>query len=188
MDASDPDFIPITPNMLNYGRNLRHFNHDSETDLNDPEFVLNNETVNWRVKKLKSTLAQVRKIWIQDYMHLLTKKDVERQKRSPYTKSIIQPKVGDWVLIKDDSNDLRIGKILELIQSDDEEIHSAKVKTESGEGCYPITNLRYLEYHKDGSNDNIKEDVQIQSRRSNPKRQAALEAQKKFVTNLIFKY
>ena len=43
MDAGDPDFLPITPNMLNYGRSLRHFNHDAECiDLNDPDFVLDN--------------------------------------------------------------------------------------------------------------------------------------------------
>ena len=63
MDASDPDFIPITPNMLNYGRSLRHFNHNAEEiDLNDPEFVINHKAINWRLQKLKSYLVQVRKI------------------------------------------------------------------------------------------------------------------------------
>ena len=82
MDANDPDFIPITPNMLNYGRSLRYFNHQAESiDLNDPEFVMNHKAVNWRLKKLKSHLAQVRKIWIRDYLHLLTKRDIERQKK-----------------------------------------------------------------------------------------------------------
>ena len=66
---------------------------------------------------------------------------------------MIIPKVNDWVLIKDGSSELRIGKIKEVIQSDDGEIHSAVVKTKlGGEGCYPVTNLRYLEYHQEGEN------------------------------------
>ena len=192
MDASDPDFIPITPNMLNYGRSLRHFNHNAEEiDLNDPEFVINHKAINWRLKKLKSYLAQVRKIWIRDYLHLLTKKDVERQKRSPYTKSLLQPKINDWVLIKDGSNDLRIGRILELIQSEDGEIRSARVKTKSGgEGCYPITNLRYLEYHNEEIKEtNLKQiNDQCKQRSSRPQRKAALEAQKKFLINCLVNY
>ena len=192
MDANDPDFIPITPNMLNYGRSLRHFNHDAESiDLNDPEFVINHKSINWKIRKLKSYLAQVRKIWIRDYLHLLTKRDIERQKRSPYNKSLLQPKVNDWVLIKDSSNDIRIGRILELVQSDDGEVRSARVKTKSGcEGYYPITNLRYLEFHNEGINEiNLKEvSDQITERSSRPQRKAALEAQKNFVINCLFNY
>ena len=154
MDSNDPDFIPVTPNMLNYGRSLRSFNHGAEgIDLRDPDFVINQKSINWRLRKLQSYLAQVRKIWIKDYLHLLTKKDNERQKRSPYTKSLLQPKVNDWVLIKDGSNDLRIGRIVALVKSEDDEIRSARVETKSGgEGCYPITNLCYLEYHNERTN------------------------------------
>ena len=124
-------------------------------------------------------------------MHLLTKKDVERQKRSPYTKSLLQPKINDWVLIKDGSNDLRIGRILELIQSEDGEIRSARVKTKSGgEGCYPITNLRYLEYHNEEIKEtNLKQiNDQCKQRSSRPQRKAALEAQKKFLINCLVNY
>ena len=60
MDADDPDFLPITPNMLNYGRSLRHFNHDAECiDLNDPDFLLTHKSINLKLKRLKSYLAQV---------------------------------------------------------------------------------------------------------------------------------
>ena len=159
--------------------------------MNDPEFVINHKDINWILKKLKSYLAQVRKIWIRDYLHLLTKKDVERQKRSPYTKSLLQPKINDWVLIKDGSNDLRIGRILELIQSEDGEIRSARVKTKSGgEGCYPITNLRYLEYHNEEIKEtNLKQiNDQCKQRSSRPQRKAALEAQKKFLINCLANY
>ena len=183
MDADDPDFIPITPNMLNYGRSLRHFNHDVESqDLNDPEFVLDNNSINWKWKKLKRNLAQLRKIWIHDYLHLLTKKDISRQKNSPHTKSLILPKVNDWVLIKDNANELRIGKITELIRSDDGEIRSTRVKTKlGGEGCYPVTNLRYLEFHNEGENKNdmVETKQQIVESSKRPKRIAAKLAQKK---------
>ena len=80
--------------MLNYGRRLRHFNHNAKSqDLNDPDFVLDSNSINWKVKKLKSNLAQLRKIWIHDYLHLLTKKDRSRQKNSPHTKGLILPNV-----------------------------------------------------------------------------------------------
>ena len=47
MDANDPDFIPITPNMLSYGRSLRYIDHQAESiDLNDPEFVINHKAIN----------------------------------------------------------------------------------------------------------------------------------------------
>ena len=122
-------------------------------------------------------------------MQLLTKKDIERQKRSPFTKSLIQPKVNDWVLIKDNNNDIRIGKILQLVKSEDGEIRSAILKTKSGsEGCYPITNLRYLEYHNEGTRDldaTVTND-QIKQCTVRPQRKAALEAQTKFLINCFF--
>ena len=189
MDAGDPDFIPITPNMLNYGRNLRHFAHDiGSIDFNDPEFKLTNKNLNVMSRKLRSSLAQVRKIWIRDYLHLLTKRDNERQNRAPNTKSLIQPKVDDWVIIRDDSSDLRLGRITKLIPSSDNEIRSAQVKTKSGNGCYPITNLRYLEFHNEGKNEHDLAHLKtsISERASRPQRKAAIEAQSKFVMNCLF--
>ena len=83
--------------------------HDAESqDLKESEFIPDKNLINQKLKKLKSNLAQIRKIWIRDYLHLLTKRDKNRQKNSPHTKSLIIPKVNDWVLIKDGSSELTI--------------------------------------------------------------------------------
>ena len=157
LDANDPNFVPITPNTLVYGRSLRHFDHSREdNDAKDPEFSLNTKSCEVMQKKLRSTLASVRKTWISEYLNFLARRDEARQKRSPSTKSIISPKVNDWVLIKDESKDFRIGRIVHIIHSDDGEIRSVKLKTGSHEGIYPVTNLRYLEFHKP---DDIEQDI-----------------------------
>ena len=62
MDVNDPNFIPITPNMLNYGRSLCYFNHDAESiDMHDPEFVINHKSINWKIKKVKNLLSSSQK-------------------------------------------------------------------------------------------------------------------------------
>ena len=147
LDANDPSFVPITPNTLVYGQSLRHFAHRNGDDSVDPDFRISAKSCEVMQKKLRSTLASVRKTYISEYLGFLAKKDEARQKRSPYTKSIIKPQVNDWVLIKDESKDLRIGKILTLVISDDGEVRSVKVKTGSHEGIYPLTNLRLMEFH-----------------------------------------
>ena len=64
---------------------------------------------------------------------------------SPQNKGCIIPEVGQFVLIKDD-NDLKLGKIINLIHSDeDSEIRSCLVRTKNFEGIYPTCKLRYLE-------------------------------------------
>ena len=93
MPMSEPNFVPVTPNMLVYGRNLRQFSHDLvDIDLNDPEFSLKNKDFNVMALKLRSTLARVRKLWHEEYFQFLTKKDSNRQKMAPFTKSCIVPK------------------------------------------------------------------------------------------------
>ena len=92
-------------------------------------------------------------------------------------KFLIKPQINDWVLIKDDSRDLRIGKILTLIISDDGEVRSVKVKTKSHEGIYPVTNLRFLEFHNPNVTNHTEElkgsEVMPKAR---PKRAAAEKA------------
>ena len=152
LDANDPNFVPVTPNTLVYGHSLRHFAHrNGDNDAGDPEFRMSAKSCEVMQKKLRSTLASVRKTYNSEYLGFLARKDEARQKRSPYTKSIIKPQINDWVLIKDDSKDPRIGRIQTLVISDDGEVRSAKVKTGSHEGIYPLTNLRFLEFHNNPS-------------------------------------
>ena len=122
-------------------------------------------------KKLRSTLAAVNKTRISGYLAFLARNDSNRQKNSPFTKSIIEPSINDLVLIKDNSKDFRIGKIIELIKSDDGEIRQAILKTEHSERVYPITNLRFLEGHPK-SNEKVDQQISpnVQCR---PKRQSA---------------
>ena len=61
-----------------------------------------------------------------------------------FTKSCIVPKKDDFVLIKDES-ELKIGKILELLPSEDGEIRQAVVRTKFSEGVFPVFKLRFLE-------------------------------------------
>ena len=184
----DEDYVPITPNMLVYGHNLRHFNYMlSEIDLNDPSFKINNKTLNARSIKLKSTLAQARKIFISEYMHLLANKDASRQKSSPQTKSLIYPGVLDWVLLKGETGDLRIGQILKLKESEDGEIRQAQVKTKHSIGWYPLCDIRFMEYYSPEGMVDIKETTNcVKERRKMPKRAAALKAQQNFLINTLF--
>ena len=114
MDAEDEDFVPLTPNSLVYGKELRHFAHNiSDLDLQDPDFVVSNKSLNVMCRKLKSTLARVRKVWVQEYLHFLCSKDGARQNMAPATKSLLVVKLGDEVLLKD-GRDLRVGRVVEL--------------------------------------------------------------------------
>ena len=58
-------------------------------------------------------------------------------------------------MVKDNSRDLRLGKVLELIRSEDGEIRKVILKIYDFEGIYPITNLRLLERHNKPINDNL---------------------------------
>ena len=148
MDNGDPNVVPLTPNSLVYGRNLRQFVHGSEDSGEiDPEFLVSSKRCEVMHKKLRSTLASVQKTWISEYLGFLARKDQFRQMNAPYTKSVLLPEVNDWVLLKDNSRDLRLGKILELVRSDDGETRKVLLKTNNSEGLYPITNLRLLERH-----------------------------------------
>ena len=102
---------------------------------------------------------------------LFIQKRLNRQKNSPFTKSIIVPKVNDYVLIKENSKDLRIGKITELIKSDDGEVRKVMLRTDKYEGIYPITNLRFLEGHPK-SPDEVDQEI-IPDLEVRPKRKAA---------------
>ena len=188
--VNDPDFLPITPNLLVYGYSHRHFNHSlSDLDLNDPNFKANSkEKLNARSIKLRSNLASIRKIFTNEYLALLADNDASRQKNSPSTKSIIVPKKDDFVAIKGEWGDIRIGKIIELKISDDGQVRQAYIQTKNNVGWYSINNIRLLEFHSENLKTiaNSAVNVDISTKVERPKRKAALEAQKKFlISNLI---
>ena len=187
MDSDDVDFVPLTPNSLVYGRSLRQFSHSvSDIDLHDPDFEISSKSLTVMARKLKSTLARVRKVWIDEYLNFLALKDSNRRAMGPATKSRLLPSVGDVVLIKD-SKALRVGRILDLVISDDGECRSARVRTKAGgEGCYPICNLRHLERGESPvSNESVSTSVTNPVKRSRVQRAAAAQAQQKFVNQFL---
>ena len=53
MDAGDPECVPITPNTLVFGRNLRQFAHGvTNGDQGDPDYSPSNKSVAVMHKKL----------------------------------------------------------------------------------------------------------------------------------------
>lgn len=105
------------------------------TDVNDPEFKVSSKSISVMSTKLRSTLASVRKTWVSQYLNFLARRDEARLKRSPHTKSIIKPCINDWVLIKDDSKDLHIGRVKDLIASDDGQVCSVSIKQNQMRVC-----------------------------------------------------
>ena len=172
MDNGDPNVIPLTPNSLTLGRNLRQFAHSvTDSDDADPDFSLSSAKCISMNKKLRDTLASVHKNWVTEYLGFLARKDGVRQKNAPCTKSLIVPKINDWVLIKDNARDLKLGKIIKLIKSEDDgEIRKVILKIKESQYIHPITNLRLLECHD--SNESVKNQINdvIDSR---PQRKAA---------------
>ena len=147
MDNGDPNVVPLTPNSLTLGRNLRQFAHSvPESDGADPDFPLPGAKCSAMSKKLRDTLASVQKNWISEYLGFLARKDGVRQKGAPCTKSLIVPRKNDWVLVKDNNRDLKLGKITKIIKSnDDGEIRKVVLKIKDSEYIHPVTNLRLLE-------------------------------------------
>ena len=182
VSRADSEVIPLTPNHLLYGRSLRVNSPDiGDIDLNDPTYEFGSKgKLNSMCKKLKSTLAQVKKNWAADYLAYLRERDQCRNKYSPATKYILVAKPGDVVLIVEADNSLRLGRILKLIESSDGEIRSAEVKSKSSVGIYPLVNLRHLEsceINKVAKDVDVIPDVGSHR----PKREAARQAQVKWL-------
>ena len=116
-------------------------------------------------------------------MGFLSRKDAARQKGSPHTKSLLIPKVNDWVLVKDQSRDIRVGKILKILNSVDGEIRKVLLEINNTQGIYPITNLRFLEAGTNndtyGSDKNVNINEEVITRLKKPQRKAAIVALEK---------
>ena len=105
VSEGDYNSSPLTPNMLLYGRNLKHNFQStiSDVDFNDPSYKFGfHGNLNTMCQKLKSTLASIRKHWNSDYLSFLRERDINRNKRSPATaanKYMIHACAGDVVLV-----------------------------------------------------------------------------------------
>ena len=191
VSEGDHNSSPLTPNMLIFGRNLKH-NFQSllpEVDFNDPSYEFGSHgNLNSMCKKLKSTLASVRKNWNSDYLSFLRERDINRNKRSPATsanKYTLRASAGDVVLVVQGDKSLRLGRILKLIPSSDGEIRSAQVRTGNSVATHSLTNLRHFESCPLRPDDVAQPDFQSQVD-ARPRRAAALAARQRWVENLLF--
>ena len=157
MEIGDANMVPLTPNSLTLGQ----FVHGLlDSDEADPDFPLPSAKCVTMHKRLRDTLTAVHKCWTSEYMGFLARKDASRQKSAPCTKSLIIPKINDWILVKDNSRDPKLGKITKLIDSDDGEIRKVILKINESENIYPVTNLKLLKCHSQSSmNEGLHSDV-----------------------------
>ena len=146
VSRQDSGTIPLTPNMLIFGRNLRQCSVDvTMVDLSDPSYEFGQPGhLNKACKRLKSTLIHFRKTWAKEYLVALRENDQLRNKRSPSTKYMIVPNIDD-VVVFDSGSLLKVGKIIELIPSEDQEIRKVKIESEGHESIHAVVNLRRLE-------------------------------------------
>ena len=196
---------PLTPNMLIFGKNIRQCSvSDSALDLADPDYKFGSPGhLNRTCKKLKSTLLHMRKVWCQEYLLALRDRDQQRNRNSPGNKYVLVPVVGDAVIFTVGSK-VKIGRIVELVPSSDEQIRKVKVESEGHVSLHAVANLRKVEgddqlsTEADILDDPDSEDVRIDgevvplvsnsglaSVVGRPKRAAALRAQQDWLGQFL---
>ena len=161
VENGDANMVPLTPNSLTLGRNLKQFVHGPlDSDEADPDLSLPNAKCVTLHKRLKDTLAAVHKCWTYENMGFLAIKVASKQSSAPCSKKLIIQKINDWVPIKNNSKDLKSGIITKLINFADGEIRKVIFKIYESENTYPVTNLRLLECHNQSSmNEGLHSDV-----------------------------
>ena len=154
-------------------------------------------------KRLKSTLLHIRKIWASEYLVALREHDQLRNKGSPATKYMIIPALNDVVVFESGSL-LKVGKIVELLPSaGSEDVRKVKVESEGHVSIQAVANLRRMESggHSDqipsidvpadvdsiadGAPENDPVSVSEDFQRNNPRREAAVRAQQKWLTQFL---
>ena len=201
----DTGTIPLTPNQLIFGRNFRQSSISStNVDLSDPSYEFGQPGhLNKTCKRLKSTLLHFRKIWAKEYLVALKEQDQLRNKGSPATKYMIVPALDDVVVFESGSL-LKVGKIIELMPSPgSEDVRKVKVESDGHVSVQAVANLRRMESggrpdqipsagdQKD-MNSNASIDLENDSisvsedlQRTNPRREAAVKAQQKWLTQFL---
>ena len=116
VDSDDTNTVSFTGNSTTLGRNSGQVGH-SNPGSNEADFNPTSAKCLELNKKLRDTFKSVHRHWVSEYLSFLARKDADRQKGSPHTKSLI-PKLNNWVLVNHNSNNLRLGK---LIKTEDRE-------------------------------------------------------------------
>ena len=105
----------------------------------------------------------------------------------PIQKNLLIPKINNWALVKDNSRDIRVGKIIEILKSDKGEIRKISLNINETNGIYPVTNKRFLEACNDlnlnelneVSNDDGNLNKGAENKIERPQRKAAIVARSK---------
>ena len=204
VSRQDTGTIPLTPNMLLFGKNLRQCSIKcSDIDMSDPTYEFGQPGhLNKACKRLKCNLLHFRKIWAKEYLVALRENDQLRNKGSPATKYMIVPNKDDVVVFESGSL-LKVGKIVELLPSaGSQDIRKVKVESEGHESIQAVANLRRLEsggysdqisFTDDGGEDHSESIDQETSAasvtedlpRRNSKRKAAVQAQQRWLGQFL---
>ena len=136
--------IALSPNMLLHGRNFNIFNLPTESNEQDPDFVLvDREVIANSFKKLNHTLLAFDKLWSSNYIDALKEQHVRNPKHGS---NKIIPKVGDVVILIDDKGKLNtFSRIFEVKISKDGEVRAAQILTKTGLSWWPISMISHFE-------------------------------------------
>ncbi|XP_064629255.1 uncharacterized protein LOC135488547 [Lineus longissimus] len=182
------DFDPLTPAHLVHGRLMTTlpYSRVDETELIDPDFVINENAMRKRVKHLAFLFQHFWERWRTEYLPALR----ERHLENCGGKLENTVKVGDVVLVHSDEKrrlywDLAI--VEELNYGKDNLVRFVIIKTKNGRTSRPIAKLYPLEIMcntppKKQENDNAKpESEQSDNTRTLLPRRAATEARQKLL-------
>lgn len=178
---------PLTPSMLLYGRSLTVLPHQnvSEDELNDPDYNVDQSTLDKRSKHLDMLIDQAWKRWKSDYLPHLREAHINNAKiRGRTTQN--QVGIGDVVLVHSDTNKRThwpLAVVTRLNWGNDGLVRSVEIKTKHGTTNRPLAKLYPLEVssHFEISSDQVNPIDHTTDKPSNElpqkaKRQAALGA------------
>ena len=182
LSSSSEDNIPISPSQLVNGHKINSLpSVVDEIDLDEDYQFENPSNINKKHRNLLEILNQFWSLWRKEYLLSLKERD---KKMIPVKDSgDILAKEGDVVLLMDNipNSQWKLGRIIKLYSSPDNENRVAQLKTSFGITTRPLAKLCHLESvtidkpsFKVIDNPNIELSVR-------PKRKQALKAQSKII-------
>ena len=169
----------ISPNLLLYGRKLQSINHDVKNINLD---YLENKVISKRVKFIDGVINDYWERWRREYVLALRQHQRTKKQSSAQT-----PNTNDIVLVyeeKQPRQQWKVGRILELITSNDGEIRQANVIVRKTKRVInrPINRLYPLEKHLDKVNE--QKELTVERVNIKPKRNAAIigEIKRRFMS------
>ena len=187
--------LTLILNVLIFVQYLRKCSiFDSVLELLQPTYEFEQPgLLNKTCKCFKSTLIHLEKIWALEYLEPFRKRIQLKNKCSPNTKQMLVPNKSSLLFIK----------IIRLIYSSNQELTNIIVESKGHECTYSVTNLHLLDNqgysdqissiknvedtHTEHSTDSTKPSANVPGNfpRVNPKRDAAVKAQQKWLSQVL---